>query len=161
MNIAPTPRDITGLRTRYFPKARICHGFIFIVPWVNMLLLVAAILALERRIVLQPGVTVNLPRSTFIQGSPSDLAAVIFSAPGVPSAPRRDIVFFDDVRYWAGSEEDMKKLGQAIARRVRVHPASSLVIHADSRIEHATLVRVLSIAADAGVRSINIATRVD
>lgn len=151
---------VSGLRTKFYPRTRIGQAFISVGPWIDVIMLLGFFFAVNSEMVLQPGVTVSMPTSTFRQGSASQMIAVILSIPGSESGSRREeIVFFDDERFVVTSPEQMLQLEEVLAARRREHPDSDLVVHSDKRVEHGTVVRIMDMAMRVGIQRVHIATR--
>ena len=151
--------NVTGLRTRYFPKSRIGQGLISVAPWVNLALLMFCFLILDSKLVVQPGVCVELPRGPFREGTGFEIVADVLSVRGTGGAPREEMIFFNDQRYRVKSEEQMRSLKQAFAVRLREHHDANLIIQADQRVPHGTVVQVMNMALEVGIKQVNIATR--
>ena len=154
-----SPWNVTGLRTRYFPKSRIGQGLISMAPWLNFALLIFCFLFLDSKLVLQPGVAIELPQGPFREGAAFQLVAAVLSVPGASGSPREEIVFFDDERYRVKNTDQMKNLQQALATRLREHPDASLVIQSDQRVVQGTIVGIMNMALDVGIQRVQIATR--
>jgi len=151
-------RTVSGLRTRFFPKNRIGQGLMSVAPWFDILLLLGLFVLIDSKFVLQPGVVVDLPRGPFIAGARPGLVAVIMSVGG-QAGPGEEIVFFDDERFLAGQDAQMKALEKAFAENIRRHPSAWLTIQADKSVSHGTIMRMLRMAQDVGVAEINVASR--
>jgi biopolymer transport protein ExbD len=149
----------TGMRTRFFPKSRISQGVFSVGPWLDAVLLVIFFLLVDSRLVLQPGVRVELPRAPFREGSPAGMTAVIMTVGATEIRPGRTIVFFDDERFLANEAEQMRGLRSAFSARARRRPEADLVIQADRRVPYGTVVDVMNMALEAGVPRVNIAVR--
>ena len=151
---------VSGLRTRFFPKSRIGQGLLSVAPWVDIALLAVAFALLEGRLVLQPGVIVDVPRAPFSNGSRAVMTAVIISVEGTgETAEREEIVFFDDEPFPVRQSSEMTRLGKRLARRAQAHGGEGLVIQADRRVRHGTVMEVVNMAAEAGIEEVNVATR--
>ena len=151
--------NVTGLRTRFFPKSRIGQGLIGVAPWVNLVLLLFCFLLLNARLVVQPGVIINLPRAPFKEGSGFEMVASVLSVAGAGGGAREEFVWFNDQRYRVKSEEQMRTLKQALAMRQRDHQDANLVIQADQSVPHGTVVNLMNMALEVGIRQVNIAAR--
>ncbi|MDD4871060.1 MAG: biopolymer transporter ExbD [Kiritimatiellae bacterium] len=149
----------SGLRTRYLPKSRIGHGLISVAPWVNIVLLFFFFLLIDRKFVLEPGILIDLPKTTIEQGSPFGMTAVVLSIRGTERDDREEIVFFDDVRYRLKQEEQRKRLQRAFSSRVRDGHEVTLIIQADRKVLHGTVVDLMNMALAAGIDRVNIAAR--
>ena len=148
----------SGLRTRYFPKSRIGHGLISIAPWVNITFILFFFLLLEGKFVLEPGIIVDLPNVTVSQGSTFGMTAVILSIKRTENGDRDEIIFFDDVRYRA-TPGDQKKLLKALSLRIKPGHESTLIIQADRKVSHGTVVDLMNMALVAGIDKVNIAAK--
>jgi biopolymer transport protein ExbD len=149
----------TGLRARFFPKSRVGRELIAMAPWLNIVLLVIFFLMVNSRVLLQPGVVVDLPRAPFREGSPFGMTAVVMTVGGSRTLPGREIVFFDDERFLVAQPEQMRGLRSAFSARARRHPESDLIIQADQRVRYGTVVEIMNMALEAGVARVNIAVR--
>jgi len=149
----------SGLRTRYFPRARIGQGLVSVGPWLDVILLIIFFLLVDSRFVLQPGVIVDLPTAPFRNGSRLGMVAVVMSVKGAEAGSRREIVFFDDERFLVEDEAQMDGLKRAFDGRIRKYPDASLVLEADRRVPHGTVVNIMDMALDVGVRQVNLAVR--
>jgi len=134
------------LRRRYRPHQRLFKGPIDVVPLVNVILLFMLFFIVQSPFVMQPGITVNLPTSSFASGVPYGAMVVTVSQEG--------LVFFNDER------TTLEGLGTVFAQAVFDHPDSSLVIEADGRVQHSTLVQIYNMATAAGIKTVVLATRI-
>ncbi|MFW5871069.1 MAG: ExbD/TolR family protein [Verrucomicrobiota bacterium] len=152
---------IRGLRTRFFPKSRIGHGLVSMAPWFDVLFLLFFFVLLQSTssFILQPGITVELPRGEFTGGSHPDLIAVILYVGGVGGIPGREVAFFDDERFVLSNEGDMERFKEALAARASGKKEVDLVFEADKRIQHGTMVKLMNTAVEAGVDSVNFAQK--
>jgi biopolymer transport protein ExbD len=114
---------------------------------------------LDRKFILEPGVLVDLPKATIEQGSPFGMTAVVLSIKGTERDEREEIVFFDDVRYRLKQEEQKKRLQRAFSSRVRDGREVTLIIQADRKVSHGTIVDLMNMALSAGIDKVNIAAR--
>lgn len=149
---------VQGFR-RYRPENRLNKGLVSAAPWVNLGLLVAMYLYLLAPNVLSPGIAVQLPESPFADGRHYGHNLVVLSLPVAGRVEREEIVFFDDDRYLGREATQMDGLRAALAKGRREKPTLPLVIEADQTVRHATIVRLLDMASEAGFREINLATR--
>ena len=70
------------------------------------------------------------------------------------SISQEGMMFFNDERM------TMEELGAALAQAAFDQPDASLVIEADGRVPHRTLVQIYNMATAAGIKSVVLATRV-
>ena len=152
-------RPTNGLRTRFFPKSRIGQGLISMAPWLNLVLLLLFFMWFDRRLTVQPGVVVDRPVAAFSDGTANRLAAVVLSIRDAAGAPQ-EIVVFDDARYLLGNEAQMAQLQDKFSRSAARNANAALVLYADSRVMHGTVMRLMNMAQEAGIRSVNLAERV-
>ena len=150
--------SISGLRTRYFPKNRIGHGFLVISPWVDILLLLLFLIMLDKHIVLQPGVVINLKQSSFGDATRSGFEVVVMSVKGIKGSMTEDLVFYDDVRFEIKYEKPRNDLMESFKTRVDTTGNSNLVIYADQAVSHGTIITIINLAKQAGVANVNMAT---
>jgi biopolymer transport protein ExbD len=148
----------SGLRTRYFPKSRIGHGLISLAPWLNLVLLLIFFLLIDSKIVLQPGVDIKLPEAPFKDGSVPGMPLVVLSI-GPGGGPREEVIVFDDQRFLPRVETQMQRLREILGKRARALTGVPLVIHADARVSHGTVLDLVRIAREAGVPEVNFASR--
>jgi len=152
--------NVTGLRTRFLPKSRLGQGIIGIAPWVNIVLLLIFFVLLDKKFVLQPGYVVDLPRSAFSGGLRSELAVVVRSVgqSGV-SGLRKEIIYFNDQRFLANDDQQMKNLQNALASRPVKDKNLGLIVFADSHVNTETLMKLFNMAMEVGIRKVNVASR--
>lgn len=148
----------TGLRTKYFPKNRIGHGLISAAPWLNIMLLLICFVILESRFILQQGVVIDLPPSSFKGMIHAELVLVVRSVDG-GSQGKKEIIFFDDERFIVSESGQMKSLKASFVRHVGKDNDSGALIYADGDVRQGTLVNIFNMVRDAGVVKINIASR--
>ncbi|MCX6998470.1 MAG: biopolymer transporter ExbD [Kiritimatiellaeota bacterium] len=146
MNAVPAMPPVLGLpRRRFRPQARPACQMLPIVALINVALLVAGVLLMHAPLVLRPGVTVNLPAANFTGGAPYGALVVTLSQEGM--------VFFNDER------TTLEDLSSAFAQAAHEHPGAMLVIEADSRVAHGTIMALYSMARAAGLPQVSLATR--
>ncbi len=153
--------NITGLRTRFFPKSRIGHGLVSVAPWLDVLLLLFFFVLLQSSssFILQPGITVELPRAEFTAGSHPDLIAVVLYVGGVGEMPGQEVLFFDDERFVLGNEGEIERFRDVLASRARGGKKVELVFEADKRVKHGTMVKLMNTAIEVGVDRVNFAQK--
>jgi biopolymer transport protein ExbD len=151
--------NVAGLRTRYSPRSRVGQGLLSVAPWVDIVLLAVFYLLLQGRTVLQPGVVVELPRGPFREGVRGDVIAVVLSMRGAAPGEREEIVFFDDERFRIRYPDQRRQLEAALAATARGRAGLVLVLEADRRVAHGTVVELIQLALEAGMARVNVATR--
>lgn len=147
------------LRTRYQPKSRIGQGLISIAPWLSVALLMMTFLIVGSQVIVQPGVVMELPSVPFTDGFQSRWLVVVMSVPAPGNGGRKEVVFFDDRRFVVGRPEDMKMLRTAFDEKRRRQADPSMVIQADQSVDFGTVMQIVDIAREAGVKRVNQAVR--
>jgi len=148
-----------GLRTRFTPRVPLCRGLINAAPWINIVLLVGAFLVLQSRVVLKPGVVMQLPETTLVSGSGRGIFAVATSSKTGESGIREEMIFFDDEPFYVASADGMKELKKRLFRKARDNPDTPLIIEADISVQYGTVVMLCDMARAAGFQSANLAQR--
>ncbi|OVE75024.1 hypothetical protein BVX97_05780 [bacterium E08(2017)] len=151
---------LVGLRTKYFPKNRIGHGLVSSAPWIDILFLFMCFFILESKFMLQPGVVIDLPTTSFKGTVATDMIAVI-RAVDSGNGTMKEIIFFDDERFLVDNELQMKKLKQLFNEAVVEDKAAGLLIYSDKNVKQGTLVELFNMVKEVGVVRINIASRED
>lgn len=146
----------SGLRTRFTPRSRIAQGLISIGPWVDVVLLVLLFCLVGSKVVLKPGVVVTLPEAPFTDGTRPGLMVVVHSV-GSGTLAREELVFFDDIRFRVRNEGEMQGLKLAFAKAVNDRGNTTLIIEADQRVSHGTVMALMDMASEVGVRKVNLA----
>ena len=145
------------LRTRFIPKSRIRHGLVSMSPWLDLVLILLFFLFAESRIVLQPGVVVELPVATFEEGVETGMIAVVVALERPEG--RSEIVFFDDEPFAVEDEIRMTELKVALADYRKSHTDTALTLYADRTVSHGTVSRLVQMARGVGVERVNLGTQ--
>ena len=153
-----TSQVLSGLRTRYSPRSRIGQGLISVAPWLNIVLLIVFFAMAESKVLLTPGVVVQLPEMPFRDGTPAGLTAVVLSI-RQPGGGREELIVFDDERFPVKSPERLQRLRETLATKARNKAGAPLVLLADERVNHGTIVTMINMAREAGIHEVNIAAR--
>jgi biopolymer transport protein ExbD len=146
------------IRTRFVPKTRIRSGLVSMSPWLDLVLLLIFVVFIESRIVLQPGIVVDLPETAFIEGAEPGMVVVVTMIDGPEG--KSEIIFFDDESYVMGNRRRMDELKAEIRDYRRDRRNTSLTLYADNRVAHGTVTRLVQMARDVGVEQVNIGSRV-
>jgi len=135
-----------GQRWRRFQtNARVFNNPFALVPLLNIFLLIFFFTVFNSAFVLKPGINVQLPAGAFQQGSLYSSVAVILTQEG--------LVFYNDERVGLDS------LGDALRSSVVKNKSLQLTIEADLRVPYDRIIRVLNMAAAAGVSNIFLSVR--
>lgn len=149
-----------GLRTRYRPRTRLHGGLFSAVPWLNVLLLLAAFGLLVPRLVLPPGRRIELPEGAVSgQGARSVTAVVLSHKQSTASESRSEIVFFEDQPFAVENQAQMQELKSRFFRVAREHPETILIVEADVHVEYGTIARLCTIAGRTGFKAVHLAGR--
>ena len=140
------PRErLFYFRRRFQPTQRMLRGVFVPAPWLDVVLLVVLFFITQSSFVVQPGVNLELPVSPASGHERyGDLVVTI---------PQEGMYFFNDERM------TLDGLAAALARTVRDDPGRALLVEADGRIAHQSLVEVYNLAVSAGIRHVLLATR--
>lgn len=146
------------LRTRYFPKSRLGHGFIAAVPWLNVFLLFFFFFWLHDRMVLQPGNRLTLTQAPLSSATRSNMAMVLQRL-NRGSQGEEALLYFDDSVYKLAGRQDRLALRTALAEKMAVTPDPTVVLYVDASFTMNIVQDVIQMARDAGVHAINLATQ--
>lgn len=131
-------------------------------PWISLVLLVVLLLAVGDRILLRPGVVIDLPSAPFREGMRYGLTAVMI--PVARTNGQQTLVFFDDEPFELSAPARREKLAERIRNRVQGvqgAPSHELLLLADRRIPHGDVMTVVNLAREAGVSRVNVSTKPD
>jgi len=131
--------------SRYQPQRRVRRGLIDAAPLVDVALLVLLFFVVNASFVVQPGVRLNLPAADFDAGAPYDSVVVTVAQEGM--------IFFNDER------TTLEGLPAVFAQATYEDPEAQLIIEADERVQHGTLVEIYNMALETGIRKVTLATR--
>jgi biopolymer transport protein ExbD len=148
---------VSGLRTRYLPKSRIGHGVISFAPWLDIVLIGLFFLLIHGNFVVAPGVLIDLPKIPVRGGAAVGLTVVVLSLETEVPGVREEVVVFDDDPFRAADSAHMQSLQESLKERSLQHPGAPLLIRADRRIAHGTLMQLYAIAREAGIGVVNLA----
>lgn len=150
--------SVSSLRTKYFPKNRIGHGFLIISPWIDILFLLLFLIMLDKHLVLQPGVVINLKQSSFGNATQIGFSVVVMSVKSVKGDTTEDLVYYDDARFEIKNEKPRSELRESFKEQIEKTGNYDLIIYADEAVSHGTLITIMNLAKQAGVKNINMAT---
>jgi biopolymer transport protein ExbD len=128
------------------PRMRRVAAPIDAVAFLNVLLVGVLFYLLRAPFILQPGIRVELPESAFADGQPYDSLVVTVSQEGM--------LFFNDRRV---SLEDLRT---EFRKALHARPDRALILEADRRVSHGSLVNLCNLAMECGVRTVSLGTRV-
>jgi len=137
---------ISFLRRRFLPERKLFCGPVAVVPLLNIVLLLVLFLVINSAFVLQPGVMVNLPTSSFASGAHYGAMVVLITQEGM--------VFFND------EQTTVERLKDAFSQLAFERPDIPLIIEADGRVRHSTIIDIYNMAMSVGIQKVLLATRV-
>jgi biopolymer transport protein ExbD len=143
---ASAPSEYFGfLWKRYRTARRPVRGPLDAVPLVNVILLVFLFFMVNFSFVRQPGLLLELPAAPFAAGSTYwDLSIAVV---------QDGMIFIKDQKV------TLEQLREECARAVGRNPDLTLLIEADSRVSHGSLVALYNLARGAGVQHVVLATQ--
>ncbi len=116
-----------------------------LLPLIDVVLLLLIFFMVSSTFVLQPGIQVSLPKSTIAERrEPEDVTLIL---------TREKALYLNDRRV------TVPELWGRLVDMYRRRPDFMLVIKADRQVPHGSVVEVMDIAKQAGVRRLAIATR--
>jgi len=125
--------------------AEFAKGRIDPAPMVDIVFLLLIFLVLSSPFVLQPGYgLVELPVGA---GDVATLQELVLS------------VSRDNVMHFDAHATTLEKLPEQLRRAARESKNASLVVKIDRQVSYDTIVKIFAIAFDAGITSVNLATR--
>lgn len=130
---------------RYRISQRLYRRSLEFAPFLNLGLLMLMALLFSSVFVLQPGVLVELPISGFNAGTPY--------GPMIVTMTQEGMVFFNDERL------PLETLGEAFAAFRHRYKDAAITVQADYRVPYGSVVRVMNMALDAGIKTVNLATQ--
>ena len=138
----PIQMQFRSVRRRFKGRYRRSVGPIEVVALLNVILLLGLFAFASMRFVLQPGVRVTLPEAPFLDGEVYGARVLTISQEGM--------VFFNDERMTP------PQFAQALQG---MEPMGPLLIEADEGTSYGALIEVYSLAVQAGIREVVLATR--
>lgn len=131
---------------RFKPTRKPAGIFTISIAFCDASLLALAFFLAVSPFVMQPGINMKLPASPFSGGA--TFGSMVLSI------TRGGWFYFNDERL------DAEHLADALQRVSQFHPDASLIIEADERVAHGTVVVAWNAALGAGIKEVSIATRI-
>ncbi len=153
------PDPVSGLRTRYRPRHRLGGGLAGLAPWLDLGLIVVFFLLIRNTYVITPGVVIELPTAPVRGGALTGMTMVVLSVGSDQPGVRDEIVVFNDQRYRLAQEAQLELLRQQLVQQAERLREGTLLVEADARVQHGTLVRLYALAREAGLKEVNVAAR--
>lgn len=137
-------RKFGFLRAQFVRSRRVRRGFLDPVMLLDVLLLAGLFSLAHAEFLVQPGIRIDLPEAAFEGGaSYQDMVVTLVD---------ENIVFFNDERTTLAGLESLFK------RAAVGQPELRILLEADGRVQHETLVRIYNMARNANVRHFTVAT---
>jgi len=129
------------------------------VPWINVIIIIVLLLAVNQRMVVSPGVVFDLPHAALREGTHAGMTALMIAvARDVPGGDET-LIFFDDDRYVAQDADQMVLLSERVKGRVAQSANRELLLLADKRVPHGDVMRFVNAMREAGVQRVNVAEK--
>lgn len=135
------------------------QALLSMVPWLNAIVLVVLLLAVNERLVVSPGVMFDLPRATVREGAHAGLTALMIAVERDGPGGDEALIFFDDERYFTRDAEQMAVLCERLKNRVALGVRRELLLLADKRVPHGDVMRFVNVARESGVQRVNVAEK--
>lgn len=142
-----TPERMFVFRRHFEASHRTPRGLLTVAPWIDIVLLFVLVLIQQSASVLRPGVRLELPAAPFVDGVRPDALVL--------TVPQEGMFFFQDERL------SFDGVSLALERAVHANEKTALIIEADQRISHGTLVQIYNMAQAVGVREVMLASRLE
>lgn len=131
---------------RFKPTRKPVGVFSIAVAFCDASLLALAFFLAVSPFVLQPGINISLPESSFSGGARFDSMVL--------SITRGGWFYFNDERL------DSNRLAAALKLAAAEESGFPLIIEADENVSHGTIVAAWNAAREAGIKQVSIATRI-
>ena len=128
-------------------------------PWVTLALLLAMFAFMQGRLAAAPGVAFDLPDPVAGAARTPGLAVVVVPVVREDSAHRETFVFFDDARYALSDPASVDAFRERLGERAAADATGSLLLLSDARVPTGQLMRLMSIAREAGVVNVQVAEK--
>lgn len=128
-------------------------------PWITLALLLVMFAFMQGRLTAAPGVVFDLPDPVAGAAGTPGLAVVVVPVVREGAAERETFVFFDDARYALSDASSVDAFRERLGERAAADAAGSLLVLADARVSSGQLMRLLSIAREAGVVHVQVAEK--
>jgi biopolymer transport protein ExbD len=159
-NVVTPARDpgfVAGrdLRMRYTPRARIRPIYLHVAPWLDLLFVLFFLVLVQSRLVLKPGVLVDLP-AYHVEGIQGGHVAVLIRGRGRFESPAT--LYFADEVFRLDHADRTAALAATLARIRLADQETLLTLYADSAIAQVFVIQVMELASQAGYAQLNLGT---
>ena len=129
-------------------------------PWISLALMLSIFGLATDRIALAPGTSFALPDSSNAESSVApELVALIMPITRETNSFEETVVFFNDSRYIFSDASSTALLKAELGKLSAESETGALLLLADKRVNAGDLLRLVDLARDAGVKSVQIAER--
>lgn len=152
-----------GIRRRLRMHGKGGSLFFQITPWLTAVVIAAHFALVADQITIAPGIQFDLPAAPFTEGVSSAPSIVMLRsqvAAADAASPREDItlVFFDDIRYRIGTDDECK-LGKDLSLFVNKFKPAQVILLADKNVLHGDVMKVVNIVRASGIQHVNVAVK--
>ena len=126
------------------------------IPWIDSIIIVVLLLAVNHRLTIVPGIVFDLPSAPLRGGTHNALIAVMVPVGQDVSRGRETLIFFDDERFSMNDEELLLRLSEKVRNRIQASSNHDLLLLADKNVPHGDVIRFVNIVREAGVRRVNV-----
>ena len=130
-------------RSAFQPRVKLIGGLFDAIPLFDALLLLGLFTIMNSLFVLRPGIALDLPATPFAAGTRYGDVVVTLS--------QENMVFHNDER------TTLEGLQSVFLQEAHRNPDAVLVIEADGRVPHRTLVEIYNMAMASGLRKVSLA----
>jgi len=148
----PAGRD---LRTRYIPRARIRPVYLQAAPWLDLLFILFFLVFVQSRIVLRPGVVVDLPAYGGIGVQGGRIAVLV---PASRAGQTGATLFLADEAFRLDDPARCQALDDLLTNLHTLDKGVPLTLYADRRVSQAYVMQVMDMVGKAGFDQLNIGT---
>lgn len=135
---------------RFVPRCNVKRGLIDVASFIDLTLLLFLVFLVHSSYVLQPGIRLQLPESSFLDGEGFDSLVLTVSQQGM--------LFFQDEMMRKDTLKE--RLDRAVFERKKGDEKNvSLLLQADRGVSHEQLVELYNIAMESGIKDVVLATR--
>jgi len=126
------------------------------IPWIDSVIIIVLLLAVNHRLTIVPGMVFDLPAAPLRGGTHNALNAVMVPVVQDVSRGSETLIFFDDERFSMNDEELLLRLSEKVRNRIQASSNHDLLLLADKNIPHGDVIRFVNIVREAGVRRVNV-----
>lgn len=153
-----------GMRTRYHPPCRVHSAFVSVVPWLNVMVLVAAFTLFYGGLAEVPGIMVDLPEQKATGGMRSSLVVVAKDMPretavpvedtepddGEMMRPMRLVLFFKHNEYDLSQPHHIATFRNDISSAISLEAETEVILYLDKSTTHENTMRITDMLREAG-----------